>query len=1104
MKNEYIEISYRFLIYNSFSSATSSRAMSSITNPISSGEAASSSDGQITIIQTSDGSFIEYWGSSEGLSKKTNAQIVAVVDISGSMRFHIIAAIKKLVESLGKKYHGTTTIHIITFNSTSTRYEHTLDQLTDKLINSIFSPTGSTRMEGVPCILDAVLKSMNPELPILILGVSDGDIMDQTDTTNSFANIKKNHTKLQITAIVVRLFTSVSEPATHALTEFMSLGNGKMFDIPFVSVSPERVAQQIEQFGNIIDNINIGTTVKIKTNIPLMNLTNGSLIACSDLLLSSGQLYWTPELITLENIVECPCTISFTEKCNMSLLEKLDQILRKFVVLDVKSTQPNLTLLFEISNNLIKHCLAVEAEKDALVESDESGSYLDNVRRSLLKTSNCENKLKYYEQRLRECVNINKTDLVGSGPAATFMKQGSAVLKRAAKQGDATLDDIFKKILGLLTKYEDTISLFHPAPETSFISLMNLRDMFECLFEEDIFTENLDNILQIIGGLGICIQVDKTTGTADAYQLVVIDVTYGMTASESDVCNALALNAQLKTFGRQILNCVVPIRRLMGPELYEIYFKNFHNLAKLQAAISIRGSPIVINGDIPARIVCTLIHLLKHPEPTEIYNLYVEDLVGELKYFMNSESYNSIAAHMANPSLDPRSVWVSNIASIPNVLAILIGNKFCDPLTTDMESLTKLLIYLYEFDMYLQRRANYKTGGVGDYCDERIKTEGVAELLHFLGFSSMATFKDLATSLFNAETGSFVAPILALNFDPTRMSLPNPDFYIRIGKIISPLFDETKFLESLNEQLQVIYVNTLIGFNQSTRVNIADGTVLIYKQIPLEMQHEHFTQLLMKYLTPEKEIIKSDWEKEQIQIKINKDTFLLALQPIGIFLDDFPKLVKNRSVCGYKTMLELIDDLTVNIPDRILKMMFLMCGVIPEFPDHKFSNGNPCETAEISSYKILFDKICPISATGEDVVQSWTDIMVSYNAVPKGYRLSSEKNRHGHGYKFPSYAKYGDFSNIFEYVLYCVKTGQIQTLYKYMYEHRNCCDIHRVLRIKEYFDGFHEWKQLNLTKDSEKMMEPLPGRGQTPRFWSRATGFKRGDKSFEKEWTGTK
>jgi hypothetical protein len=741
----------------------------------------------------------------------------------------------------------------------------------------------------------------------------------------------------------------------------------------------------------------------------------------------------------------------------------------------------------------------VEAEKDSLVESDESGSYLDNVRRSLLKTSNCENKLKYYEQRLRECVNINKTDLVGSGPAATFMKQGSAVLKRAAKQGDETLGDVFQKILGLLPKCKDACLRLHPASDTSFISLMDFRDMLECL-DDPVFTENLDNILQIIGGLGICIQVDKTTGTADAYQLVVIDVTYGMTASEADVCNALATRLQLQTFGRQILNCVVPIRRLMGPELHDFYFKIFHNLAKLQAAISIRGSPIPINGDIPARIVCALIHLLKHPEPTEIYNLYVEDLVGELKYFMNFESYNSIAAHMANPSADPRSVWISNIASVPNVLAIMIGNRFCDPLATDMDSLTKLLIYLYEFDMYLQRRANYKTGSVGDYCDERIKTEGVAELLHFLGFSSMATFKDLATSLFNAETGSFVAPVLALNFDPTRMSLPNPDFYIRIGKIMSPSFDETLFLKSLNEQLQVIYVNTLIGFNQSSRVNISNGTVMIYEQTPLEMQHEHFTQLLMKYLTVEMSIIETNWKKEQEQKEINEKTFLLALQPFEKFVKEYPELVPNRSCCGYKTMLDIIGNLTVDVPERLLKMKFLMCGVIQEFPDYKFSNGNPCETTEISSYKILFDKICPISATGEDIVQRWTNIMMSYNAVPKGYRLSSEKNRHGHGHKFLSYAKLGNFDNIFEFVLYCEETKQIQTLYKYMYEHRKCCDIQRVLQIKIYFDGFHEWKQLNLTKDSEKAKEPSPGISYTPLFWIKAKGYDPVEKKFLTEY----
>jgi hypothetical protein len=334
----------------------SSVAAPSITDPISSGVAASSSDGQITIIQTSDGqitiiqtsdgSFIEYVGSSEG----TTDQIIVIFDISGSMGLHSLLTAKKLFESLRKKYHGTTTIHIITFNGTSIAYKRTLDQLTADEINKIFFPMGWTMMKGVPCLLDGILESMNSESPILILGVSDGDIEDQTETTKLFEDVKKKHTKLQITAIVVRLFTSDRQPATHALTQLMSFGNGEMFDIPFVMFPrhyyPEQITQhnaryitqQIEQFGNIIDNINIGTTVKIKTNIPLMNLTNGSLIACSDLLLSSGQLYWTHESITPENIVECPCTISFTEKCNMSLLEKLDQILRKFVVLDVKST----------------------------------------------------------------------------------------------------------------------------------------------------------------------------------------------------------------------------------------------------------------------------------------------------------------------------------------------------------------------------------------------------------------------------------------------------------------------------------------------------------------------------------------------------------------------------------------------------------------------------------------------------------------------------------------------------------------------------------------------------------------------------------------------
>lgn len=1062
---------------------------------------------KVQVLPNGSGSLMCYRENTQNIE---NTQIIVIFDTSGSMRNHSIEASKKLISCLSNKYSETTKINIITFASVTRKYTYTLKELQNvAIIHAIFKADGSTLMKTVPDFLFGILISLNPELPILIIGVSDGDIFDQSETTDAFNRIKSGCADLQITVNVVRLFTSRSQPATHALALLMSFGNGQMTDIPYDLT----ILEQIRQFGDIINDITVGSIVKVKTNEPFLCLSNGSIIKQTDMKLSRGQIFYSDKLITPENILECPCEIVFgnIDDMDMSLLEMIDTLMRKFLVLNAKSVQLILPTLYIIFENLISHYLILEEMKKSSIEPCESGSYLDSVRKHLLKNSQCGTLTNEYKTRLHQYRNINKTDLISSEFAAHFLQQKSAVVTRAAKKDGPCLDDVFRGIVGKFASCGSALTF--PTPDFhSFMSLMGFSDMIEIVLNEHIFTETLDNLLQIIGGLGICVHVDKTAGTADPFKLVVMNVCYGLTASEADVCNAIALQTQLKTFGSQIFNAVVPTIRMMGKELHELYFRTLKELAKLHASISIRGAPVPIDGDIPARVVCVLIHLLKNPEPTEIYHLYVDDLVGELKYFMNSNkpvpttSYDKIAAYMTSPINDPRSVWISNIATVSNILAIMIGNKFCDPLTTDSDLLINRLVYLYEFDMYNRRRDQYRKESTGDYCDDRIRTEGISELLHFLGFSSMATLKELATSFFNCETGTFNIPDITLNFDRSIIELPEPAFYISVGKIINNSFDEIQFLKTLNEQLQIIYVNTLIGYNQRTRVTDIDSetgvaTVVIASQMPPETHHDYFTDLLMKYLTPEMETIHSNWKTEQEQKELNEKVYTISILPFREFAIEYNLIVPNRSSCGYKTMLKILDDITRNIPDRILKMNLLMCGLVSEFPDCIFSNRVPCDIKELSDYKILFDKIYPVThATGADesIEQCWTKIVAIYNAVPKGYR-PDKRNRHGHGTDFASYGKsfHGQsFSNVYDFALACERTNCMNELFKYMYNHRKCCNIQQLLMIDEYYHGFHSWKQINLTDDAEKMREPIPAHGHPSHEWLKAKCYERSDKHF--------
>jgi hypothetical protein len=155
-----------------------------------------------------------------------NVNNIIVLDRSGSMGSHVQRLITKVLPLVYAKIDAasgskTDSVRLLAFDNSCTNDTIAVNDL----VKNRYSAQGGTQMASAVRTLHQVLQTLDPAVPVRLLTVSDGEIMDgpqaRTAATDLSAMVKKRG--LVINSQAVRYFSSRSQPDAQALSCLLQL-----------------------------------------------------------------------------------------------------------------------------------------------------------------------------------------------------------------------------------------------------------------------------------------------------------------------------------------------------------------------------------------------------------------------------------------------------------------------------------------------------------------------------------------------------------------------------------------------------------------------------------------------------------------------------------------------------------------------------------------------------------------------------------------------------------------------------------------------------------------------------------------------------------------
>ncbi len=190
-----------------------------------------------------------------------NNEFIFILDISGSMGTYVNQILTKVIPKVYEKlqYPDDKYLHLITFENKVTYYKmNKID-----FMQSNISGDGGTEMSKVPNKLEEILNKINPDVPINILTLSDGEIADQestkTNADNLYNRINKKFDNINSQAIRFISYEN-AQPDTRALCSLLrfntkNIANKEKLMETFAPVLKTMSNLKIDEFSNKIANL---------------------------------------------------------------------------------------------------------------------------------------------------------------------------------------------------------------------------------------------------------------------------------------------------------------------------------------------------------------------------------------------------------------------------------------------------------------------------------------------------------------------------------------------------------------------------------------------------------------------------------------------------------------------------------------------------------------------------------------------------------------------------------------------------------------------------------------------------------------------------------
>jgi hypothetical protein len=647
---------------------------------------------------------------------KTLPHIIAVVDVSGSMGPNVAmimnGALPGALTKMG--YDEDAELDVVKFSDSAIRLRIDGKQPSPRRLRNILSRSeGNTKMAGVFSIISTILQSVDSRRPVVIIGISDGQIQDSFETIQSSNDWCSRSFVHSIQVIMIRLQTDRSNNvadtrALACLAKFKTHGENCIFDVSSFDHDADKKIVTI-----LSSNIRTDQTMIVKGD----NLRRSpSDIPSKELVLQGKQI----ALLAQENVkslvidgIVIPINLSndISESCVQFFCEyvqgqvQIDQILGK----DVKVVE----LWFS------------KMEAALRTHDDKSSTSVPGLRSRVaaLKRQTFKQIISHVQGVLQATTDTKLRNL-NQQQQADYLRQTTnrSLAKRTHKQLDpSTIDGALRQEAKQLMQELRNLQAIPSEADSSvmsFYSSSNNQELFETLLQEvdDDMLHDTQAILRLFGLMGAAYEA-KMIDWVDPYVFSIENLFGGFFLSLNDlreVQNTKTANGpcRLKPPGQDpqannVITGVIPLR-FLNPTLFDFVFQHSQRLLEIHSSINMRCLVSPVRNDLLGERIGVLCHIMKanadltKPIPAwhqEIFNDVRLQITMLLNSKSNLEEFSQLFIRLREGSASLRS-FLAGSNSISCIQKVLIAMMPDQPIA-DYRGIWNAL---YEFDCYHRAR----------------------------------------------------------------------------------------------------------------------------------------------------------------------------------------------------------------------------------------------------------------------------------------------------------------------------------------------------------------------------------------------------------------
>ncbi|CAF1103902.1 unnamed protein product [Didymodactylos carnosus] len=1004
----------------------------------------------------------------------SNVSTIVILDRSGSMGNSVPRFVNRILPQIFKTldYAKDDIITLITFDSDTNRYAIPVKQLDNYSIKC----QGRTFMAPAISMLTRIITT---ELPkdchaLRLLTISDGEVHDQTQVQTEAARLTsllKN--EVIINSQAVRLFTSLSQPDTRAVSSLLQLNNVSQVNLLDLqtTLTDEEISATIT---SLFSGDSLNRCAVLKSEEFILKSTPWQSNNCDTIPVTAGEnLFWLSKVPTGNlSIGQVNIKIRMAEGLTVDTYEKLlkskiEYFMNQLKILKIVNTVESQNAIKEILSyfqRIETSLLASEQDINILLNDSSLRARLQYLKYTIAR------KNKSFVMRMSQIANDAKVSQLNSAQQAEYLrsidsssKNARGLARRAVTQG-LDFNEILRKEVRTMAQHIDELqNIDDDQHVVSFFSqdttLGGIRAVCQLVTDDILEDVDANDILRMVNIVGIACS-GPIGEFPDPMTWRVNEMYLGCYVSLSDILTAFIQSRgqplQTPATNKTITN-VIPIiedKRIAR-------FLQAHAPSLLEYTCSIGMRRLI--ADVPMTggyTICAGIWKLVEDLNVNKSELYLESFDKLVKTYeiVVGDYFEHIMPYIKEQD-DQLSYYIANNGTT-NMISPFI-KLYRENDANKLQQLPKILRALYTYEIWQAVRRQYKNRDDSDLI--------VQKMLDQLVGLDLNKYKALVQPLFESEP-----PLNEIQFhdqahideqylDELIKTAYYVDYVTLLPKYISAVINldnnSIKHISTINqdsvcEALNINYdikifkfynvVQALLYTSKASRVDSDNKTMkiidlgdqraaekMVQNYIRKRFENQYATDLAMKGRAERAELA-SSLVQSILQEKSHSE--LVKLMREGLTRANVHLAITNSSSLGFLELKEKLLDLNEKVPRRLdIIKIFLLGRDYKQNDEPVWNNGNVLCTPSLCDFEKIFVTL--------GYASEWETVKAEY--TKRNLHIYRDGfNRHGHGNPKPSYWAFG-YATLQLYK----DNVSTETFKEYCQIHHDCCGVSQIVGL---------------------------------------------------------